>query len=54
MGIWVIRLPAIVVIGIWFILQFMSSLDAFSSNLDGGGIAYIAHVGGFLMTFFLK
>jgi membrane associated rhomboid family serine protease len=36
----------------------MSSLDAFSSDLDGGGIAYIAHIGGFLagflMTFFFK
>lgn len=58
MGLWVIRLPAIIVIGIWFILQFMSSLDAFSGSMDGGGIAYIAHVGGFLagflMTFFFK
>jgi membrane associated rhomboid family serine protease len=58
LGLWVIRFPAIVVIGIWFILQFMSSLDAFSSDLDGGGIAYIAHIGGFLagflMTFFFK
>lgn len=58
MGLWVIRLPAIIVIGIWFILQFMSSLDAFSSNLDGGGVAYFAHVGGFLagflLTFFFK
>lgn len=58
MGLWIIRLPAIIVIGIWFILQFMSSLDAFSSNLDGGGVAYFAHVGGFLagflLTFFFK
>jgi membrane associated rhomboid family serine protease len=39
------RLPAVAVLGFWFILQLFSSLMASS---DGGGIAWGAHVGGFV------
>ena len=41
----IIKVPAIFVLGIWFILQFVSS--AFSSS-SGGGVAYGAHIGGFI------
>ena len=58
MFITVLRLPALIVIGAWFILQLMSSLALFSGATDAGGIAYLAHVGGFvsgfLMTFIFK
>ena len=58
MFITVIRLPALIVIGAWFILQLMSSLALFSGTAEAGGIAYLAHVGGFaagfLMTFIFK
>jgi membrane associated rhomboid family serine protease len=58
MWITVVRLPAIIVIGGWFILQLMSSLALFSGATEAGGIAYLAHVGGFvsgfMMTFFFK
>ena len=40
-----IKIRAIYVLGFWFILQFISS--AFSSN-TGGGVAYAAHIGGFI------
>jgi membrane associated rhomboid family serine protease len=43
----VIELPALAVLGVWFLLQL---LDAGSSTLGGGGatVAYFAHIGGFL------
>jgi len=54
MGFWVVRFPAIVVIGLWFILQLISSYNAFEGSLDGGGVAYFAHVGGFITGFILS
>jgi membrane associated rhomboid family serine protease len=42
----VITLPAVLVLGLWFILQL---LPAFSDPVSaGGGVAYYAHIGGFL------
>jgi membrane associated rhomboid family serine protease len=41
----VITLPALLVLGLWFLLQV---LDASSQPLTGGGVAYMAHIGGFL------
>jgi rhomboid family protein len=43
----VVQLPALVVLGFWFILQL---LPAFSEPVGegGGGIAYFAHIGGFV------
>ncbi len=42
-------LPAIVMIGFWFVLQFISGVGALSpSAAASGGVAYWAHVGGFV------
>ena len=41
----IVKIPAIFVLGIWFILQFVNS--AFTSSA-GGGVAYGAHIGGFI------
>jgi rhomboid family protein len=42
----VITLPAMLVLGVWFVLQL---LPAFSDPAStGGGVAYYAHIGGFL------
>ena len=42
-----IRIPALIVIGFWAIIQFVSGLTA--QGLQGhGGIAWFAHVGGFI------
>jgi membrane associated rhomboid family serine protease len=38
------ELPAWVVLGLWFALQAVSS----AGSLHGGGVAYLAHVGGFV------
>jgi len=40
-----IELPAMIVLGSWFVIQFLSALSTSSS---GGGIAWYAHVGGFV------
>src|SRR2546421_9884567 len=42
-------LPTIVLIGIWFLLQFFDGVAALSNVQQGmGGVAYFAHVGGFV------
>jgi membrane associated rhomboid family serine protease len=46
----VIELPALVVLGLWFLLQL---LDASSQPIGGGGVAYFAHIGGFLFGLLL-
>jgi membrane associated rhomboid family serine protease len=40
--------PAYVAIGIWFAFQLVSGLGVFGSGSQKGGVAYAAHVGGFL------
>jgi membrane associated rhomboid family serine protease len=42
----VVTLPAVLVLGVWFLLQL---LPAFSDPTGvGGGVAYFAHIGGFV------
>jgi membrane associated rhomboid family serine protease len=41
------ELPAWVFIALWFVLQFFNGLGALGSGA-GGGVAYWAHIGGFL------
>lgn len=38
--------PAIVALGLWILLQVISGMGALGST--GGGVAYMAHIGGFL------
>ena len=45
MGRGIIPMPAIVVIGFWALIQVISTFGAVS---DTGGVAYMAHVGGFI------
>ena len=43
-----VRIPALIVIGFWAIIQFINGL--ISSGLhEGGGVAWFAHIGGFLI-----
>ena len=39
-----IELPALIVLGFWFLIQLLS----YSLNPFGGGVAWMAHIGGFL------
>ena len=50
----IIEIPAVIVLGLWFILQFFygaASLAATSANT--GGVAWWAHVGGFVIGMIL-
>ena len=42
-----IAVPAWVMLGYWFLLQFISGLADFASE-QGGGVAFWAHIGGFV------
>ena len=42
-----IELPALVVLGAWFVLQLFSGVGGLGTQVNGG-VAYWAHVGGFL------
>lgn len=44
---WFVNIPALIFIAIWFLLQFFSGVLA-SAGAATGGVAYWAHVGGFL------
>jgi membrane associated rhomboid family serine protease len=45
-----VRLPAVAVLGFWFVLQLISSLVA---STEQGGVAWGAHVGGFVVGMLL-
>lgn len=48
------QLPAILVIGFWFVLQFLSGIGSLAStDSEQGGVAYMAHIGGFLAGLFI-
>ena len=49
----VIQVPALIVIGIWIVLQFFSGIGSIANTAETGGIAYMAHIGGFLAGFVL-
>jgi membrane associated rhomboid family serine protease len=44
----IVPMQSVIVIGIWFLLQLVSSAGSFYSTQDTGGVAYMAHIGGFL------
>ena len=43
-----VELPAVVVLVGWFVLQLFSGVGEIGSEAMGGGVAYWAHVGGFV------
>ncbi len=47
---WVVAVPAIVAVGLWFVFQVVSGLGYLGGGA-GGGVAYAAHVGGFIAGF---
>ena len=55
MGRGVVPMPALVVIGLWIVLQFVNGIGSIAQTTDTGGVAYMAHIGGFvaglLLTF---
>jgi membrane associated rhomboid family serine protease len=43
-----IMVPALVMIGVWAVLQFINGLGAIAVTEQTGGVAYWAHIGGFV------
>jgi membrane associated rhomboid family serine protease/uncharacterized protein YbjT (DUF2867 family) len=44
-----VRIPAWIFLGVWFLYQLVEgNFGMFSSHANGGGVAFFAHVGGFL------
>lgn len=43
-----IHIPAAVFIFVWFIIQFLSGLGTLSAPKETGGVAFWAHIGGFV------
>jgi membrane associated rhomboid family serine protease len=46
------RISALVFIGFWFLIQLFSGVGSITS-VDQGGVAYFAHVGGFVVGLLL-
>jgi membrane associated rhomboid family serine protease len=46
------RIRAVIFIGLWFLVQFLSGLGSLGA-VNSGGVAWWAHVGGFLMGMIL-
>ena len=47
--VFLVRIPAYVFLGIWFLFQFVEgNFGLFSASANGGGTAFFAHIGGFL------
>jgi membrane associated rhomboid family serine protease len=44
----VTQVPAFVAIGLWFVLQLISGLGVLGAGSQQGGVAYAAHIGGFI------
>jgi membrane associated rhomboid family serine protease len=58
LGRFVTPMSALVVIGFWILIQIFSQISVFSAGgQEGGGVAYMAHIGGFVagvvLTFLL-
>jgi membrane associated rhomboid family serine protease len=44
----VMQVPAYVALGLWFAFQFISGLGILGGGSQEGGVAYAAHIGGFI------
>jgi membrane associated rhomboid family serine protease len=53
----IVSMPALVVLGFWIVLQFISYAGTLGQTQDVGGVAFMAHIGGFVaglaLTFLL-
>jgi membrane associated rhomboid family serine protease len=44
----VAELPAVVMLGFWFVLQFLQGALSLAAEPGLGGVAWFAHIGGFV------
>jgi len=43
-----VHIPAVIVLGLWIVVQLFNGLGAFHSVGGEGGVAWFAHIGGFM------
>ena len=48
LGWFAMPMPAFIAIGLWFVFQLISGLGMLGSGAQQGGVAYAAHIGGFV------
>jgi membrane associated rhomboid family serine protease len=48
MGRGITTVPAFVALGIWIVFQIISQMGVLGGDQGGGGVAYAAHIGGFI------
>lgn len=48
----IISLPSLIVVGLWFVFQIINGTGSLGGE-EAGGIAYAAHIGGFIAGFIL-
>ena len=44
----VAHVPALVVLGLWIVIQFINGVGSMAQTSETGGVAYMAHIGGFV------
>ena len=44
----VASVPAIVLLGFWIFIQFINGIGSLAATTETGGVAYMAHIGGFV------
>jgi hypothetical protein len=50
--VWPVLIPAYIFLGLWFLYQLIeANFGLFSPSSNGGGVAFFAHVGGFIFGF---
>jgi rhomboid family protein len=49
----VVAVPAMVMLGMWILMQFINGMGAIANTPETGGVAYVAHIGGFAAGFLL-
>jgi membrane associated rhomboid family serine protease len=47
--IFLVPIPAVVILVLWFVMQFVSGVSSLGIGAASGGVAWWAHVGGFLL-----
>jgi membrane associated rhomboid family serine protease len=51
---WIVDVPALLLIGVWFVTQFFNGVATLAvTGIGGGGIAWWAHIGGFVVGLIL-
>jgi membrane associated rhomboid family serine protease len=58
LGYFITTVPAVAMIGLWALIQFFNGFASTSVSAQTGGVAYMAHIGGFIaglvLAFVLK